>query len=228
MAGLSFPHKLLKLVHPEGIPWPGTAVYNLVSATDIFQRNYELVAQDIVNYCVKGRLLDIGTGPGWLLLKLHHASPKLCITGLDASAAMVAEARRNIATAGLTDAVDVQDGNASQIPFPDEAFDIVVSTGSIHHWKEPVTGLNEVHRVLKGGGHALIYDILSDTPETILKETRREFGRLRAMLLWLHTFEEPFYSRDNFEKLADISLFREGQTRFVGVLCCLTLKKTAK
>lgn len=225
MVKLSTTRRLLKAIHPEGIPWPGTVFYNAISATGIFQRNYELVARDVLNYCSRGSILDIGTGPGWLLVKLHQLSPQLHITGLDASPSMVATARKNMAAAGLSSKTEVRVGNVIHIPFAAESFDGVVSTGSIHHWKKPIDGLNEVYRVLKGGGYALMYDIVSDTPTSVLKEMAREHGRLKIMLLWLHAFEEPFYRHKDFALLAQPSLFKEGVTRFVGVLCCLILRK---
>ena len=225
MDRLSPTRRLLKHLHPEGIPWPGAAVYNAISATSIFQRHYGLVAREVINHCPQGSILDIGTGPGWLLLKLHQESPGTRLVGLDTSPSMVAKARKNIADAGLAGVIEVKEGNASRMPFAENSFDAVVSTGSIHHWKHPLAGLNDVHRVLKPGGYALMYDIVSDTPAPVLNEMRREFGRLRIALFWLHAFEEPFYSRKNFESLARSTLFKEGQTRFVGVLCCLVLKK---
>lgn len=225
MAKLSPIRRWLKFLHPEGIPWPGTLFYNVISSTRLFQHNYELVAKDIASYCEKGSLLDIGTGTGWLLLKLYQESPKMKLVGLDVSFSMVTQARKNMAGAGLAGLIDIIEGNASHLPFRNECFDIVVSTGSIHHWKEPVVGLNEVYRVLKDGGYGLMYDVVSDTPKTILEEIRRRFGRLRTMLFWLHGFEEPFYTREDFETLARSTLFKEGRSRFVGLLCCLTLRK---
>lgn len=222
---LSTPRRLLKIFHPEGIPWPGTVFYNALSTTGIFQRNYELIAGDIVSYCSDGDILDIGTGPGWLLLQLHRRSPNLRITGLDVSPSMVEKARRNIERAGCSGIIEVKEGDASLLPFADDSFHTVVSTGSLHHWKNPVTCLNEVYRVLRNRGYALMYDIVSDTPTQVLNEAARAFGKLRIMLLWLHAFEEPFYSRDGFEQLASSSWFKEGSTRFVGVVYCLILKK---
>jgi len=222
---LSPARRLLKIIHREGIPSPGTVFYNAISQTSLFQRNYELIAKDILSYCSEGRILDIGTGPGWLLVKLHHESPRLRLTGLDASPSMVARSRKNMAKAGLSEVIEVREGNASHVPFSDNSFDTVVSTGSIHHWKNPTACLNEVYRVLKPGGFALMYDLVSDTPAAVLKETAYEFGRLRVLLLWLHSFEEPFYSSKDFELLAQPTLFKEGRTRFVGLMCCLILKK---
>jgi ubiquinone/menaquinone biosynthesis C-methylase UbiE len=222
---LSPARRFLKFFHPEGIPWPGTAVYNAISKTNIFQRNYELVARDILSYCSGGSILDVGTGPGWLLLKLHQLSPGLRLTGVDASPSMVATARKNLGKARLSEVIPVKEGEASDMPFPDSSFDLVVSTGSIHHWKDPKAGLNGVYRVLKHGGYALVFDLVSDTPATVLKEAAHEFGRLKMILLWLHAFEEPFYSRKDFQLLSRSSRFKEGEIRFVGVLCCMTLKK---
>lgn len=222
---LSPARRLLKIIHREGIPSPGTVFYNAISQTSLFQRNYELIAKDILSYCSEGRILDIGTGPGWLLVKLHHESPRLRLTGLDVSPSMVVRARKNMAEAGLSEVIEVREGNASHVPFSDNSFDTVVSTGSIHHWKNPTACLNEVYRVLKPGGFALMYDLVSDTPAAVLKETAYEFGRLRVLLFWLHSFEEPFYSSKDFELLAQPTLFKEGRTRFVGLMCCLILKK---
>jgi ubiquinone/menaquinone biosynthesis C-methylase UbiE len=225
MAELSPLRRLLKLVHPEGIPWPGSVLYNAISSSVIFQRHYELVAKDILSYCRQGALLDIGTGPAWLLLKIHQQSPNMHLVGIDSSPSMVVKARQNIGEAGLSESVEVKEGSADHIPFPDQSFDIVISTASIHHWKEPTSGLNETYRVLKNGGNALIYDLVSDTPQSILDQTKREFGSWKTTLFWLHSFEEPFYNRENFEALAETTLFKQGQTQFLGLLCCLVLKK---
>lgn len=225
MAKLSLARRLLKIFHPEGIPWPCTVFYNAVSGTSVFQRHYELVARDILEYCSEGSILDVGTGPGWLLVQIHQQSPELRVVGLDASPSMVAKARKNIADAGLSEVAEIEEAEASLMPFADGSFDIVVSTGSIHHWKDPTACLNEVYRVLKRGGHALIYDLVSDTPASVLKETAREFGRLRMLLLWLHAFEEPFYNCRNFALLACPTLFKEGRVRFVGALYCLVMEK---
>lgn len=226
-AKLSRWRRLLKTIHPEGIPFPGTKIYNFLSTKAIFQRHYELLAKDILSYCSQGKVLDIGTGPGWLLMAINKLCPSLKLTGLDVSSSMVKYARQNVAASGKSDIINIIEGSASQLPFPDESFDAVVSTGTIHHWKSPEVGLNETYRVLKRGRYALMYDLVSDTPKSIITHTAKEFGRLKMLLFWLHSFEEPFYTQRNFELLAQSTLFNEGHSKFVGVLCCLILKKEA-
>jgi ubiquinone/menaquinone biosynthesis C-methylase UbiE len=225
MAKLTPVRRLMKLIHPEGIPWPGSVFYNAISSSTIFMKHYELAAEDIVSHCSQGTLLDIGTGPARLLLKLHQQSPSMRLVGIDSSAAMIKQAKQNIAQAGLSEFIEVKEGSAGHIPFPDQSLDIVVSTVSMHHWKQPEACLNEIYRVLKDNSYALIYDIVSDTPQSTMSEIKREFGRLKATLFWLHNFEEPFYTRQNFEAIAQSSLFGKGRTQFLGLFCCLILKK---
>lgn len=225
MVRLSPFRRFIKRFHPEGIPWPGTVFYNKISQTSIFQRNYEMVAKDIATYCDEGRILDIGTGPGWLLVHLHHLSPRFRLFGIDASPSMVQKGIKNLAKERLTGTIEIREGNADEIPYESNFFDCVVSTGSLHHWKDPVAGLNEVFRVLKPGQYALVYDLASDTPGSVLFEGARSFGGLRVLLLWIHAFEEPFYSQNQFLSLPASTLFINGSTEFVGVLCCLILQK---
>ena len=217
----------LARLHPQGIPWPASLLYDLVSRSSVFQRHYELVAEDILSHCQPGNLLDVGTGPGWLLVKLHQLRSAAKLTGVDISPAMVAKARQNMKKAGCAEAIEIREAGAQCLPFADGSFDTVVSTGSLHHWKDPVGGLNEVHRVLRPGGHGLIYDLVRRMPEHVRQQAARQYGRLWMTLSWLHSFEEPFYAPEDMEQLAASTRFGRGQTRFVGVLCCLILRKAA-
>lgn len=227
--------RFFKRIHPESIPWPASLIYNLISSTAIFQKHYEMVAQDILKYCAAGRLLDVGTGPARLLLKIHAVAPRLArlpsgesrqaqfqLVGIDSSDAMIAKAKEN--TAGIP-SIELKKGNASHIPYPDGSFDIVVSTASMHHWKEPIKGINEMWRVLKNNGFALIYDLVHDTPQSVLDECKRQFGGLKTTLFWLHSFEEPFYTQEKFKAFALQSLFNDCRAEFLGLLYCLIMKK---
>jgi ubiquinone/menaquinone biosynthesis C-methylase UbiE len=49
-------------------------------------------------------------------------------------------------------------GDVTSLAFPDESFDLVVSTLSMHHWADPTAGLTEIGRVLRPGGRALVWD----------------------------------------------------------------------
>ena len=219
--------QFIKGLHPEGIPWPGSFVYNALSRSEIFRRHYELVAHDVTNYGIADRILDVGTGPGQLLIALRQTLPNATLVGVDISPAMVAQAQKNIKACGHESHIELKVAGANALPFVNGTFDRVVSTGSLHHWKNPIHALSEAYRILKVNGYALMYDLVREMPKTICEEVRTQFGSYRLALLWLHSFEEPFLSPEEMETLGGQSDFVVEGTRFAGALCCLVLRKTA-
>lgn len=217
--------KWLKRVHPEGIPWPGSLVYSVLSRSWVFRQHYALVAHDIVQYGSMHHILDIGTGPGRLLLSLNQVSPHSELVGVDISPAMVAQACKTIGHAGLEKEIHLGVSSANALAFADNTFDCVVSTGSFHHWKDPTGALAQIHRVLKGNGTALMYDLVRKMPADVKGRVRSRFGSLWHILLWLHSFEEPFLSPGEMAAIGRQSDFVVVETRFVGALCCLVLQK---
>jgi SAM-dependent methyltransferase len=217
--------QFMKRFHPEGIPWPASFLYNALSSSKFFLRHYELVANDVAHYGIPERLLDIGTGPGRLLLALRETLPHTELVGVDISPAMVAQAQRNLELYGHDSRIEVRVAGANALPFDDETFDRVVSTGSLHHWKDHIHALSEAHRVLKVNGYALLYDGVRDIPKAILDKARAQFGAFRLALFWLHSFEEPFLNVGEMEALGRKTDFVVEGTKFTGMLCCLVLRK---
>jgi ubiquinone/menaquinone biosynthesis C-methylase UbiE len=219
--------QFIRRFHPEGIPWPGSAFYNAISSTTIFLQHYDLVAHDVAHYGKTACILDIGTGPGQLLFAMRRIILDTRIIGIDISPAMIAQAQRNIGKYGRDSQIEMRVASANALPFMNGTFDCVVSTGSLHHWKDPVLALSEVHRVLKAGGYALMYDLVRDMPKDICEYVRSRFGRFRLALLWLHSFEEPFLNVNEMEALGRQTDFTVKGTKFTGALCCLVLEKTS-
>jgi ubiquinone/menaquinone biosynthesis C-methylase UbiE len=103
---------------------------------------------------------------------------------------MVVRAARRAAEANLAGRVRFEVGDVGALPFADGQFDAMVSTLSLHHWPDPARGLAEVHRVLKPGGEARIYDL--------------------AHWLWL-----PAHGGNRLSLMAEASLFRNGEVEVV-------------
>jgi ubiquinone/menaquinone biosynthesis C-methylase UbiE len=120
------------------------------------------VARRAVALMARGEAVDLGCGPGDLVIKLAQTAPDLHVTGIDLSDEMLAQAASRARQAGLHDRVSFREGDAASIPFPDESLDLVVSTLSLHHWSEPVAVLDEIARVLRPGGAFLIVDLRRD------------------------------------------------------------------
>ena len=137
---------------------PSARAYDTLVAT-VLEGFYARVAGEVAAAHPGGNLLEVGSGPGRLAVRLAREAPGMTLTGVDISDAMVERATRRAAGAGLSERVRFKVGDVAAMPLPDGEFDGVVSTLSLHHWPEPTHGLAEIHRVLKPGGEARIYDL---------------------------------------------------------------------
>lgn len=141
-------------------PFRGNARSYDWMARYLMRRSYRRVAADAVaDLPPRARVLDVGTGPGWLLVEIARLRPDLYLTGVDLDPAMVEAARRNLAN--RSDRATAAIGEAGKLPADDNSFDLVVSSLSLHHWAEPSAGGAELARVLSPGGQIRIYDLES-------------------------------------------------------------------
>jgi ubiquinone/menaquinone biosynthesis C-methylase UbiE len=98
------------------------------------------------------KVLEIGTGNG--AEGVMFASNGADYTGVDLTEAALDATRRHFAVMGL--AGTFQKENAERLSFPDASFDWVFSHGVLHHTPDTQVAIDEVHRVLKPGGRAII------------------------------------------------------------------------
>jgi SAM-dependent methyltransferase len=144
---------------PGGILVGNAASYDALAHRLLLRSLFDGVAADIARVAPEGaRVLEVGCGPGRLSILLERRH-RFRVTGLDIDPEMIELARANAdwASDGGTPSFVV--GNVSALSFPDESFDLVVSTLSMHHWADPSTALNEIGRVLRPNGRALVWDL---------------------------------------------------------------------
>jgi ubiquinone/menaquinone biosynthesis C-methylase UbiE len=97
-------------------------------------------------------VLEIGGGLGTdLALFARHGAK---VTDIDLSAGHLAHARENFRLRGLEGTFIHHD--AEDLPFPDDSFDLVYSNGVIHHTPNTQKVVDEIYRVLKPGGKAIV------------------------------------------------------------------------
>ena len=152
-----------RIPSPESLDDPEVArAYGWVAATPQMQLLRWFVAHRAVAMTRRGEAVDLGCGPGQLVIELARRAPGLHVTGIDLSDEMLTQGQDNARRAGVAERASFRRGDAQQIPFPDASLDLVVSTLSLHHWSDPVAVLDEIARALRPGGSFLIFDLRRD------------------------------------------------------------------
>jgi ubiquinone/menaquinone biosynthesis C-methylase UbiE len=115
----------------------------------------------LLNGSERGRALDIGTGPGQIVIKLARRLTRWKFVGVDRSPGMIAQAKENLAAAGseVAGRVEFQVADGNRLPFPDHSFDLVLCNSVLHHLAEPEKLLSEMARLASPGGAILLRDL---------------------------------------------------------------------
>lgn len=132
-----------------------------------------------VDFTADTRVLEVACNMGTTMVALAEAHG--CrITGLDMNPKALEKARANIAAHGLNDVIDVLEGNALALPFPDATFDVVINEAMLTMLprENKATAIAEYFRVLKPGGVLLTHDVaLRVTDEAEAAELRAGISR---------------------------------------------------
>ena len=157
----------------------------------------------------QSNVLEVAPGPGYFAIELAKLGDYR-ITGLDISETFVEIARANAEKAGVK--VDFRRGNVSNLPFPKESFDFLLCRAAFKNFSEPQRALEEMHRVLKPDGQALIIDLRKDAPQESINQAVNDMklGAVNGILTKL-TFRfmllKRAYTKSEFERMISQTKF---------------------
>ena len=114
------------------------------------------------------------------------------ITCLDLTEEMLAQGKKLAAERQIKN-ISFQTGNAEELPYESETFDLVITRLSFHHFDNPEKPFQEMKRVLKKGGKLVVWDM--EATEEPLREMDDKIEKMRDPS---HT---RILSREEFEKL---------------------------
>ena len=137
-------------------------------------------------------------------------------------------AGENARRAGVS--VEFRHGNAAAMPFDPDSFDFLVCRAAFKNFSEPVKALDEMHRVLRPGGEALIIDLRSDVrPEEIDAHVNAmglgRFDAFMTKLTFRHMLIKRAYTADQFRSMAAASRFGDAAIELSPIGLGVTLRK---
>lgn len=114
----------------------------------------------------RGRMLDIGTGPGHIPVLVCERDPECTVVAIDLARHMLDHAERHRAASPHAARIELRVADAKGLDFADASFDTVFSNTILHHIPDPRPFVREAARVLRPGGVLLIRDLYRPpTPE---------------------------------------------------------------
>lgn len=179
-----------------------------------FIRKTDKPILDLAEVSSGDRVLDIGTGPGYLArAAAARVGPDGRAVGLDASPEMVERAQAHALAEGQG-ATFVLAG-AQKMPFENGSFDVVVSRLAMHHIPADVKGdaMDEIARVLAPGGRMVLTDLKAQTLGGLLHDAVR------------HLHGAGPVERDSLQGLADPALYGDVTTGRIGLLSYVKARK---
>jgi ubiquinone/menaquinone biosynthesis C-methylase UbiE len=173
---------------------------------------YRRLAQLVAERVSEGAtILELAPGPGYLSIELAKMG-NYHIVGLDISPTFIEIAQAKAKEAAVD--IDFRQGNASHMPLADDLFDFIVCSAAFKNFSEPVLALDEMFRVLKPGGKALIIDLRPDASieeiETHIREDMALTGINSLLTKW--AFKSMLlnraYTKDEIRQFASRSNFK--------------------
>jgi len=198
--------------HYINLPLFAAKLYDNLTNIKGINKSFEEIAGFVGNILGQGNILDVGTGPGRLLVEISKRVPQLKLFGLDISKSMIDLAKQNLTI--VSDA-DLRVGNISLTDFQNDFFNCIVSTGSFYNWDNPVQGLNEIFRILKPGRSAFVFDTYQDyekkTFQNCLEQNLKGYNFFRKTIskYFLRKQLRMAYSLNDYYRISEKTKFRD-------------------
>jgi len=159
-----------------------------------YDGRWKPVAIDLIEHYQikpKDRVLDVGCGKGFLLYELMSLVPDLGIRGIDASDYALKHAKEEVRPF-----LDL--GKAQDLPYPDDAFDLVISINTLHNLNihDLERALREIGRVCKGNSYIVVESYRNEQEKVNLFYWQLTCESFFSQQEWEWLFSEFGYSGD--------------------------------
>jgi len=181
-------------------------------------------AKEITRHIKDGdTVLEVAPGAGYLSIELSKLG-NYKITGMDISNDLIEICKRNAIEAGVQ--IDFQQGNVSNMLFQPNAFNFIICVLAFKNFKEPVKALQEIYRVLKPDGTALIMDLNRKASMRATKKVAESMGLKGTTALIAGAIQRSgAYNRTEFISFISQTEFKDYEIRDSDMGFSIYLKK---
>ena len=195
----------------RGLPMEGMVArwYSGLRGTESQVEAYRKQAAQLTAGLPEGvAILEVAPGPGYFTIELARLG-RFRVTALDISRTFVEIATENARRQGFS--VDFRQGNASDMPFDEGSFDLIVCQAAFKNFAHPVAALDEMHRVLRPGGTAVVQDMNRGASDADIDRevSGMSVSRMSAFMtrVTLRRLRRRAYTVDQLHALAAASAF---------------------
>jgi len=166
----------------------------------------------------EANVLEVAPGPGYFSIELAKMG-NYNITGMDISADFINICKTNAQRENVN--INFIQGNVSQMAFVDNTFNFIFCSAAFKNFKEPVTALREMYRVLKNNGTVLIVDMNRNASKEQLVELATKTSK-PGFERWfqINTFKglcKGAYSRTELENMIKQTSFSRNEIKESGI-----------
>ncbi|RLI24879.1 hypothetical protein DRO57_05535 [Candidatus Bathyarchaeota archaeon] len=208
----------------QGIPSGPAHLYDRL-ATRYLEPSYEHIVEELRDKTSgESLIVEVGCGTGKLLLKIAETLKPMSVMGIDISRAMIELSKRNLSRSRSRGLVDLILADAHNMPIRNQCVDLILSTGTLHHIRQPKRFFDECARVLKEDGEAWIYEFSHDAKYEDLRaiKTPRIFLKILAAL---HGIPRRIFEKGYIKKALEKGGYRY-KISYQGAVTKLILGKT--
>jgi ubiquinone/menaquinone biosynthesis C-methylase UbiE len=171
-------------------------------------------------------ILEVAPGPGYFSIELAKMG-NYNITGMDISADFIEICKTNARRENVN--INFVQGNVSSMAFADETFDFIFCSAAFKNFKEPVTALREMYRVLRNNGTVLIVDMNHDVSKQTLAEEAAKISKSGFERWFMKTTFKGLckgaYSKTELENMIKETSFKKNEIKEVGICLYIYLYK---
>ncbi len=235
---------LLRKIKSIYVPKIALDLYDKVAraASGKFYSKLAIQIAKIVKRKKVKKILDIGTGSGYLPINIARRTEKVLVFGIDIDEKMIERARENAAELGIPpNKVLFSVIDAQKLPFKNDEFEFIVSTGVLREVENPAKMFDEIYRVLKKGekveSEAWVYDFCRDAKDSEIKRELNEIDKMlkankmeKSQRDWIELIRKreitiKSYSEREILSLLENSKFKNYTVERDGVWIKIVLKK---